>query len=142
MRRLRKGRSISGKARSHISDILRPLSPVQQIAFASATYAFLFTIVSDLITLFLAPLVSTGAIVGFPIALALTSVGVILPSYILLRSYSEVRERKEQMREPLHTPTIAAFVPMGIGVLSVSALLMMVLVIPELIFPSQSITSI
>lgn len=132
---IHKGLPISNTIRTYISDILRPLSLIQQIAFASATYFFLFTIVSDVVTFFLAPLASISVIVGFPIAIALTSVAVILPCYILLRFYSEVRERKQTMREPLHTATVVALVLKGIGAVIVLTFLIVMLFIIESIFP-------
>ena len=139
MRTLHKGLPISNTIGTYVSNILRPLSPIQQIAVASATYVFLFTVVSDLATFFLAPLISISGIVAFPLALALTSVGAILPCYILLRFYSEVRERKTQMREPGNTATVVALVLKGLGALIVVIFLIMVLFITEFIFPITAV---
>ena len=134
--RIHKALPISGMIRTCVSDILRPLSPIQQITCASATYFFLFTIASDVATSFLAPLISiVGIVVGFPVALALTSVGVILPCYILSRFYSEVRKPKEQKRGPLHTASVVVLVLKGIVALVALTFLIMMLFITEFIFP-------
>ena len=72
----------SNKLVARVSSMLTPLSPTQHVAVASASCFFLFTIVSDLTAIVLAPVVPVKTwVFRFPFGLAATCAGVILPCY-------------------------------------------------------------
>jgi len=104
-------------ARARLVSMLSPLSPTQHVVVASATYFFLFTLFSDLVALFLAPLAVLKGIFILPFALMLTAVAAALPCYLVLRLYAWLRGHTEQPRGPRR----ALMNPVGWGLLCLGA---------------------
>jgi hypothetical protein len=126
----------SNNLRIRLSRFLEPLSPVQHVAVASATYVFLFTAVNDIITCCFAPLLSIRWIVLFPYGFAPTVVGVVLPCCILIHLYSQAQKRKPTCRKPPYSLlTVVISGLKYIGILSLLAFLVFIFMVAEIFFP-------
>jgi hypothetical protein len=78
--------------RTRFTNFLAPLSPIQHVAVASATYFLLFTIGSDAVCWVTAPLCSTSFKLAMPFAAIPTFIGVVLPGSVILWIYSEIHQ--------------------------------------------------
>lgn len=126
--------------RTRLNKFLVPLSPVQHVTVASATYFFLFTIASDVISCFLAPLCSTLGIVTYPIGFVPILVGVVLPCYGLLWIYADTQEGKNHLQKrPSNAPAVVVRALKYIGVLILLTFLVAAFIFAEMIFPVSAI---
>jgi hypothetical protein len=129
--------------RSDIWTLLRTfnnqLSPGHHVIVASSTYFFLFTLVTDVICFFAAPLYSIGYIVAFPLCVIPALIGAVLPFFVLFWIYSDLQENKNNSQRSIARVIIRRFL-MYLGMVFLLLFLFAQLIFVEgVIFPVSAI---